>query len=158
MAEDKNAGQKPALNNVAAMRSFRGFSGGLLAFLGLGRFLKPGCDKFLDIADFFLDILQRNADLGRLGGALLGQGLGLLVDPCLGGLAMDLFADPSPQEFDGVFTHTAVPWPQSRLVIINVDIPQRMHVPIPAESRSAGKPMPSKVHRAIGNRGVKSIF
>src|SRR6185437_13447528 len=71
-----------------------------------GGFLEARYDQLLDIADLFLDVLQENACLGGLGAALLGESLGLLdLDRRM--LALDFLANPSAQELDRMFTHTA---------------------------------------------------
>ncbi|CCV08518.1 hypothetical protein MESS2_760040 [Mesorhizobium metallidurans STM 2683] len=57
-----------------------------------------------------------------------------------------------------MFTHTAVPWRLCRLVTLNVAIRKRMHVPIPTESSSPGKPILSKLHRAEGIAGSRSTL
>ncbi len=71
-----------------------------------GGFFEARRDQFLDIADLFLNVLKQNACLGGLGAALPGESLGLLdLDRRM--LALDFLANPSAQELDRMFTHTA---------------------------------------------------
>ena len=80
--------------------------GGRFRFDGL---FEARGDQVLDVADFFLEVFQRNAGFGGLGGAALGQRLGMLVELDRFGWGAAFLADPILQKLDGVYAHSELP-------------------------------------------------